>query len=113
MTTHFVDVFSNAAESFSNELSTQDAVVSDARLDVSSAVSSGVLVLEVVPFSLQVLTLGAHFSDPTNDALERGGSVYCPGGDVLFVVFYVLCSSLVICMSIMLTFLFMPRASLS
>ena len=103
VTTHFVDVFSNAAESFSNELSTQDAVVSDARLDVSSAVSSG----------LQVLTLGAHFSVPTNDALEPGGSVFCPGGDVLFVVFYVLCSSLVICMSIMLTFLFMPRASLS
>ena len=42
VTTHFVDVFSNGAESFSNELSTQDAVASDARLDVSNAVSSGV-----------------------------------------------------------------------
>ena len=94
-------------------MSTQDAVASDARLEVSSAVSSGVLVSEVVPFSLLVLLLGAHFGVPTNDALEPGGSVYCPGGDVLFVVFYVLCSSLVICMSIMLTFLFMLRASLS
>ena len=49
--------FWNAAESFRNELSTQDAVASDARLEISSAVSSGVLVLEVVPFSLLVVML--------------------------------------------------------
>ena len=42
VTTHVVDVVWNAAESLSNELSTEDAVASDARFDVSSAVSSGV-----------------------------------------------------------------------
>ena len=46
-------------------MKTQDAVASDARLDVSSAVSGEVLVLDVAPFSLLVLLLEAHFGVPT------------------------------------------------
>ena len=66
MTTHFVDVFFGTPLNRSaTNFSIQDAVASDARLDVSSAVSSDVLVLDVAPFSLLVLLLEAHFGVST------------------------------------------------